>query len=291
MTASATLRQLFVSSRPISWVNTAFPFAAAYVITTRQVDLTLVVGTVFFLIPYNLLMYGINDVFDYESDMRNPRKGGTHGAVLDRRLHRITVITAITLCLPFVIWLLIVGDNLSRVVLIISVFFVLAYSVPPLRWKEIPFLDSFTSSVHFVSPAVYGLVLAGAVWDAPLALTILAFILWGIATHAFGAVQDITADRAADISSIATVLGAARTTRFALLSYLGAGLLMLPTSWPGPLGATVAIAYIATIWRYRSLSDEDCEQATVGWRRFLWLNQIAGFIVTMLLIWTWAIYP
>ncbi|HEY5229992.1 MAG TPA: prenyltransferase, partial [Galbitalea sp.] len=27
-------KALFVSSRPLSWVNTAFPFAAAYLITT-----------------------------------------------------------------------------------------------------------------------------------------------------------------------------------------------------------------------------------------------------------------
>ncbi len=86
MTAEQALRpgvvakQLFVASRPVSWVNTAYPFAAAYLLTTRQVDLTLLVGVLFFLIPYNLAMYGINDVFDYESDLRNPRKGGAHGA-------------------------------------------------------------------------------------------------------------------------------------------------------------------------------------------------------------------
>jgi len=29
-----TLKALFVSSRPLSWINTAFPFAAAYVLTS-----------------------------------------------------------------------------------------------------------------------------------------------------------------------------------------------------------------------------------------------------------------
>ncbi len=63
--AGAVLRELIVASRPVSWINTAYPFAAAYLLTTRQIDLTLVVGTLFFLVPYNLAMYGINDVFDY----------------------------------------------------------------------------------------------------------------------------------------------------------------------------------------------------------------------------------
>ena len=101
--AGRVARELFVSSRPVSWVNTAYPFAAAYLLTTREIDLALVVGTLFFLVPYNLAMYGINDVFDYESDLRNPRKGGTHGAVLDRRMHRITLWAAALSCVPFVI--------------------------------------------------------------------------------------------------------------------------------------------------------------------------------------------
>ncbi|NTV39705.1 MAG: prenyltransferase, partial [Demequinaceae bacterium] len=58
------------SSRPVSWINTAYPFAAGYLMVERHVDALLIVGTLFFLIPYNLLMYGVNDVFDYESDLR-----------------------------------------------------------------------------------------------------------------------------------------------------------------------------------------------------------------------------
>ena len=76
------LRLLLLSSRPLSWVNTAFPFAVAYFVVTQRIDWPLMVGALFFLIPYNFLMYGINDVYDYESDVRNPRKGGAEGALL-----------------------------------------------------------------------------------------------------------------------------------------------------------------------------------------------------------------
>ena len=148
----------------MSWINTAFPFAAAYLMTTHTVDLTFVLGTLFFLVPYNLAMYGINDVFDYESDMRNPRKGGVEGAVLDRRFHRVTLWAVVITNVPFLIYLVAVGSPLSWLVLTISMFAVVAYSAKGLRFKEIPFLDSITSSTHFVSPAVYGAVLAGAVF-------------------------------------------------------------------------------------------------------------------------------
>ena len=76
------IKELLLTSRPISWVNTAYPFAAAYLLAGGGIDWKFVVGTLFFLIPYNLLMYGVNDVFDYESDLRNPRKGGVEGALL-----------------------------------------------------------------------------------------------------------------------------------------------------------------------------------------------------------------
>lgn len=285
----AVARQLFVASRPVSWINTAYPFAAAYLLTVREVDLTLVVGTLFFLVPYNLAMYGINDVFDYESDLRNPRKGGAHGAVLDRRMHGITMWAAGIACLPFLVYLLAVGSPESWIVLALSLVFVVFYSAPPLRLKEVPFADSVTSSIHFFSPAVYGLVLAGAVWTWQLAVVILAFALWGVASHAFGAVQDVVADRAADISSIATARGARWTVWFALGCYAAAGAAMLFTTWPGPLAALAAIPYLLTVWPYRSITDDTAESATAGWRRFLWLNQLAGFIVTLLLIWFWLL--
>ncbi|MGJ4844008.1 prenyltransferase [Leifsonia sp. Le1] len=281
---SSTFRQLVLASRPLSWINTAFPFAAAYLLTTRQLDLTFVLGTLYFLIPYNLAMYGINDVFDYESDLRNPRKGGAEGAVLDRGMHRRILIAAAVTNLPFLVYLVIVGSPLSWLVLAVSVFAVIAYSVKGLRFKEIPFLDSVTSSTHFVSPAVYGLVLAGAAFTPQLFAVLLAFFLWGIGSHAFGAVQDVVPDREGGISSIATVLGARTTTRFAIAAWALAGLAMLLTAWPGPIAAVLAIPYIVAAAPFWSVSDEDSASANRGWRRFLWINYACGFVVTMLLI-------
>jgi 4-hydroxybenzoate polyprenyltransferase len=278
-------RALLVASRPLSWVNTAFPFAAAYLITTGAVGPIFVIGTLYFLIPYNLAMYGINDVFDYESDLRNPRKGGVEGALLDRRLHRATLTAALVTNVPFLVFLVLVGSPLSWLVLAISVFAVIAYSAPGLRFKERPFLDSVTSSTHFVSPAVYGLVLAGAVFTTQLWFLLAAFFLWGIASHAFGAVQDVVADREGGIASIATVIGARATVRLSVVAYLAAGILLLFTSWPGPLAAVLALPYAISCAPYWNVSDEAAGTANRGWRRFLVLNFMTGFLVTLLLIW------
>ena len=281
------LKALFVSSRPLSWVNTAFPFAAAYFLTTREIDLTLVIGTIYFLIPYNLAMYGINDVFDYESDLRNPRKGGVEGALLDTSMHRPTLWAAAITNIPFLVYLVAVGNPLSWLVLAISVFAVLAYSAKGLRFKEKPFVDSLTSSTHFVSPAIYALVLAGAAFTPQLWTVLVAFFLWGIASHAFGAVQDVIADREASISSIATVIGGRATVRVSVIAYVLAGVALLFSSWPGPLAAILALPYAVSCAQFWNITDANAESANRGWKRFLYLNFATGFVVTMLMIW-WA---
>ncbi len=278
------IRALLLSSRPLSWVNTAFPFAAAYLLSVGRIDVPLVVGTLFFLVPYNLAMYGINDVFDYESDLRNPRKGGVEGALLDTRMHRPTLIASVVTTVPFVVYLVAVGAWPSWIVLAISLFAVIAYSAPGLRFKERPVLDSLTSSTHFVSPAVYGLVLAGAGWTPGLVAVLGAFFLWGIASHAFGAVQDVVADRAGGIASIATVFGARATARMALACYAAAGILLVAAPWPAPLAALLAVPYAVNVAPWWRVADDAAETANRGWRRFLWLNFATGFLVTMLLI-------
>jgi 4-hydroxybenzoate polyprenyltransferase len=279
-------RALFLSSRPISWVNTAYPFGAAYLVARGDhwSILAMVVGCVYFLVPYNLAMYGVNDVFDYESDLRNPRKGGVEGALLDRSVHRATLWAVVVTNVPFLVALVLLGGPWSWLVLAISVFAVIAYSAPGLRFKERPFLDSLTSSTHFVSPAVYGLALAAPHWTWQLTAVCVAFFLWGVASHAFGAVQDVLADRAAGIGSVATVIGARATVRLAFVAYVVSGLVLLASAFPGPIAAIVVIPYALNVLPFWNIRDDDAEAANAGWKRFLWANYLAGFIVTLALI-------
>ncbi|MET0434674.1 MAG: prenyltransferase [Cellulomonas sp.] len=284
------MRQVLAASRPFSWINTAYPFAAGYLLATEgRVDPTFVIGTLFFLIPYNLLMYGVNDVFDYASDLQNPRKGGIEGALADpavaRVVHRRILWASALSVLPFLVYLLAVGSLAAGLTLLVVVFLVVAYSAPVLRFKERPVLDSATSAMHFVGPLLYALVLVGAdlgsrsVWPV-----LVAFVLWGMASHAFGAVQDVRADREGGIGSVATVLGAHATVVLATGAYVLAAAALLVLPWPGWLAAVLPLVYAASTARFWSVRDEDCERANAGWRTFLWLNLVVGFLVTMLLI-------
>jgi 4-hydroxybenzoate polyprenyltransferase len=283
---TALLPALLVSSRPLSWINTAFPFAAAYLLTTGRIDAALITGTVFFLVPYNLAMYGVNDVFDYESDLANPRKGGAEGAKLPLAMHRATLVISAVLAGVFVIGLVVLGADrpMSWLVLAVSLFAVLAYSVKGLRFKEIPVLDSITSSTHFVTPALYAFALAGTTITAPLVITMVAFFCWGMASHAFGAVQDIVPDRDAGIGSIATAFGARATVRISIVLWTLAGVLMLFTPWPANLAALAAVPYIVSAVPFWTVDDERSATVNRAWRRFLVINYVVGFTITMLLI-------
>ena len=284
------MRQVLAASRPFSWINTAYPFAAGYLVTTGgRLDVPLVVGTLFFLVPYNLLMYGLNDVWDYESDLRNPRKGGLEGGLATpeqaRAVHRRILLASAVLVTPFVVVLLVLGSVAADVVLLLVLFLVVAYSAPVLRFKERPVLDSATSALHFVGPLLYALVLVGTPLTGRSTWPVLvAFVAWGMASHAFGAVQDVRADRAAGIASVATAFGAHATVLLATGLYTVAAAVLLVLPWPGVLAALLPVLYALSTARFRSVHDEDCERAHAGWRTFLWLNLVAGFLVTMLLI-------
>lgn len=286
------LKKLFWSSRPISWINTAYPFGAAYLYASwladggLHLDLDFALGFLFFLIPYNLLMYGLNDVFDYESDLNNPRKGGIEGALLEPKWHGPMVFWSIASCIPFLAYFGFTWAMPAVVWLAVFVFTVVAYSAKGLRFKEVPLLDSATSSSHFFGPMIVGLsVASGEFWLPSASALVIAFAAWGMASHAFGAIQDIRADREAGIASIATAIGAKRTAWFVVLLYVAA----IASVWfaLGLAGLPLMVVGLGYIWAVAPslrLTDADCELSNRGWRKFLWLNMVAGFAATIQLI-------
>ena len=274
---------LFLSSRPVSWINTAFPFVAGYLfVNDGALPTWFFIAALYFLIPYNMLIYVINDIFDYESDMRNPRKGGVEGAVLDKQLHPFMATATVAINIPLVWYLLVAIPSSARWVLLVCVLDAVVYSVPPLRLKERPVADSVSSSLHFVGPLIFALVAVG--WQVRFWPYVIAFFLWGMASHAFGAVQDIVPDRKAGLSSIATRFGASVTVRLSLLWYALAVLLLALRGWPEIVVAMAGLCYVKIVAPYVAISDKQSARSNIGWKYFMKINQLLGFIITIILI-------
>jgi 4-hydroxybenzoate polyprenyltransferase len=111
-----------------------------------------------------------------------------------------------------------------------------------------------------------------------------AFTCWGAASHAFGAVQDVVADRTANIKSIATVIGARATTRLSVLIYLAASALVLAAGGPAAQAVVPGLVYVFVVSRFWNITDTTCESANRGWRLFMWLNVFAGSVVTLIVL-------
>lgn len=281
------LKMLVKTSRPISWVNTAYPFAAGYLLLGGDFDALFWVATLFFLIPYNLVMYGINDVFDYESDMRNPRKGGIEGAVTPKKYHNAILYSSTLLSLPFIISIFIYSMGwLPAVVLSLILFFVIAYSMKGLRFKEVPVLDSITSSLHFVGPLLFAYSLHPSASNQAWVIA-LAFFFWGVASHAFGAVQDIIPDREAHIRSVATIFGAKKVVWATIVLYTFASVLVVLLREPAAIIiGTSGLVYACNVAPFLQITDKTSSAARKGWRRFLWLNYGMGAIITICIMYT-----
>ena len=275
------IRSILAASRPISWVNTAVPFGLAYLLDTGRFDVLFWLGFIFFLIPYNIAMYGINDVFDYDSDIRNPRKGGIEGAVLPKSIHGPLLIAAGVTTLPLAAVLYMLGTGVSAAWLTLALFAVYAYSAPPFRFKEVPVLDSVTSAAHFTVPALVGATIVDDTVTSSFWLAMAAFFCWGMASHALGAVQDVVADREGGLSSIATGLGARTTTRLACGGYAIAAALCFALPFPGWVIGILGLGYTANALRFANVTDETSASVNQAWRIFLWLNFATGGVITM----------
>ena len=281
--------ELLKASRPFSWINTALPFIAAAIAAgprTPQALAAVAVGFVYFLGPYNLAMYGLNDLYDYESDRLNPRKGGAvEGAVLAPAVRRKIWLAVGVANLPLLAVLAVLAGPLAGALVGLALFSTVTYSVPPFRTKTVAGLDSINSSLHFVLPCACGWLVAGGTTAALPWPALAAFFAWGLGSQALGAIQDVEYDKRAGIGSIAVTLGARRTAATATTAYFVA--VALTASIPSGIVAAVALLPYALL--AASCLSGDQRQARRAWRGFLGMNLVVGFVVTQVLLHAWGV--
>jgi 4-hydroxybenzoate polyprenyltransferase len=197
-------------------------------------------------LPFNLLIYGVNDVFDQDTDALNPRKGSLEGALIHSSEVR-TILTAVLVTnVPFVVWFAVTlpPAALGWIALYVLVF--VFYSAPPLRFKARAYLDSLSNAAYAL-PLVFVASALGAtpVWPAALGL-----MAWSVAKHAFDAVQDIEEDRAVAITTTAVRLGPRGTALWSggwwAVSTLGFALVSLPVA---AVNALIAGWLVASLLR------------------------------------------
>ena len=196
--------RLFYISRPVLWINTVGPAVVGIWLSGYLWRWEALPVLLWLTLPFNLLIYGTNDIFDQETDAKNPRKGSLEGArISPREVRPIWAAVALT-NVPFLAYfLLTVPVSATFWMLLYAALFV-GYSAPPFRFKARPFLDSLSNAAYAFPLVFVPLALSGEVlWPAAGGL-----MAWSAAKHTFDAVQDISEDRRAGIETTAVRLGA-----------------------------------------------------------------------------------
>ncbi|ANC71977.1 UbiA family prenyltransferase [Deinococcus radiodurans] len=222
------LSRLLVISRPALWVNTIGTLVTGVWLTGRlyTLDGGVLALLLYLTLPFNLLIYGLNDLADREEDARSSRKGGWQGARLrpeeEGPLRRSTLLLNAPLLLGLAMWL----PPAATATLLLAAALFVGYSLPPLRFKARPFLDGLSNVAYALPLALPALALGAPVPWAPL----LALMSYSVGKHAFDAAQDIPADRAAGTRTVATTLGTRGVAAYALAWFTLAGALLWPVS-------------------------------------------------------------
>lgn len=190
----------------------------------------------YFTLPANLLIYGINDIFDWETDLRNAKKRGYEVAVPPDERPKLWKAVALT-NLPLLAALFWLAPTGARLALLAFLFLSVFYSAPPIRAKARPFVDA-PFNFLYVCPGVAGYL---SFPGPPLSLPVLlAAWCWVMAMQLYSAVPDITADKDSNTPTTATALGLKPSLWLCLALYLAAAVLAYPTlGWLSPVLGSV----------------------------------------------------
>lgn len=201
------LKRLVVISRPVLWINTIGTTMIAVWLTGELWRWDAIWLLLWVTLPFNLLIYGINDIFDQETDNINIRKGGFGGAkIAPREVPWIAWGVALT-NIPFLIFF---GLNYSleaNLWIWAYTLFFLFYSAPPARFKGRPFLDSISNADYAFPLAFVPLALG----YEPVWLALFGLMAWSLAKHTYDAIQDIEEDSFVNITTTAVFLGAKKS--------------------------------------------------------------------------------
>lgn len=191
-------------SRPVLWINTIGTTVVGMWLAGTLWTWEIIPLLLWATLPFNLLIYGVNDVFDQETDANNPRKGTLEGARISPSEARGIVFWVFAANAPFALYFALFLPLPATLWILLYALVFVGYSAPPVRFKARPFLDS-ASNAAYAFPLVFAPLALGEspVWAAALGL-----MAWSAAKHTFDAVQDIYEDRASGIETTAVKLGA-----------------------------------------------------------------------------------
>lgn len=197
------LWRLVEISRPVLWVNTIGTTVIALWLTGDLFRIEIIPFLIWVTFPFNLLIYGINDIFDQETDNINARKGGMEGAKISPSEVRPIFLGVFLSNIPFLVYFAFTVPPWAMFWILAYCLSFYFYSSPPFRFKARPIWDSL-SNTDYAFPLVF---IPLAFSKEPLWFAAIGLMVWSMAKHTFDAVQDIPQDSEVGIKTTAVWLG------------------------------------------------------------------------------------
>lgn len=202
-------------SRPLSWPLVALLFGLGLAISGSAITATAILQLLLIATLLPLIVFGINDIYDYRADAINKRKqSAIHGLVLEERHHRFVSSAALASAIALAIFSAFTRNPGNMVATAIAISLGWAYSEPPIRLKEKPVLDSLSNGALVFSVILLGYSYGGPVTAVPATVYFASFAVSAI--HALGTIMDYSADKKAGVTTIATFCGKRLTAALAL---------------------------------------------------------------------------
>jgi hypothetical protein len=180
-------------SRPIIWFVLPTVYALGLHAAHAETSAAAIVQLLLLTFPLNVVGCGLNDIYDFESDRLSARRARIWGVVVDEKTRPLVWRTAIAMTPVILSGSLFTANvwNIAATAGLLATAW--AYSVPPVRFKERPPLDSLTNGVgYFLLPFVMGYSLGENPANMPFRYYLLALCVAGI--HALAAAADYDVD-------------------------------------------------------------------------------------------------
>lgn len=276
ITMSAFMKLFFIS-RPRIWIYTVGAFAIGILIGTGSFSTLFRTGLLplflWLTLPANLFLYAINDAFDYETDLNNPKKDTFENRA--RKTDKsMLIIAGILSCFPLVF----IFPDLpfeARAMIVLWFALVLSYNLPGIRLKAVPILDNLFA-FNFPLWGIIGYFLASGQFPSISAHVLAA--LFVIAMHLYTSGIDVEYDRAAGVRTTAVLIGSVQANLLVCSGLMLAVLGVLIASGYFLIASAASLYFVFFLVQFFSQRTD----GLVRWYRyFIYLHYVVGFIVSL----------
>lgn len=202
------LKRAIEISRPIFWPSTFFAFLLGVLFSHHPISPKEIAFACIWAFPYSLWLCTVNDLSDKATDNLNKFKGKISGIKVqtneDSFIKKLAILSLAIILAPTIFF-----ANLQTLFTsVLAIIIPFCYSIPLIRLKEKPFLDSLSNGAFVTTVFLTGYFLNGATEISPITIQACLGFLFGVSgVHVVGALRDYSSDKKAGVRTISVALG------------------------------------------------------------------------------------